>query len=170
MEESIKQHLMELERRVQQQFGELQTQCNRISSDCVDERNRLEERTIQAVNSMIDGFQQRITNVERKTEEEQIDEELTGRVEDLETEQANFRQQVLKTFKELESRINRMADEQYEQQRKSIDDIRDEMRQGLQTMHDTMTNMKSVLENKIRMSEENLQIELAQLRKLVVLV
>lgn len=63
-----------------------------------------------------------------------------------------------------------MADDQFEQQRRSIDDVRDEMRQSFVTMHETLTNMKSVLENKIRMSEEGLHLELAQLRKLVVLV
>ncbi|THD21000.1 Subfamily M23B non-peptidase ue (M23 family) [Fasciola hepatica] len=169
-EDSIKQHLTELEHRFNQRLGDLHQQVVHATAECTEERSRLEERTMNAITKAIDAVQQRVTTVERKAEEIKVDEELTGRMDDTESELDNFKQQVLKTFKELESRINRMADDQFDQQRKCIDEIRDEMRQSLVAMHDTITNMKSVMENKIRMSEENLQLELAQLRKLVVLV
>ena len=66
--------------------------------------------------------------------------------------------------------MNKLADELFDQHRNDVESLREEMREGFHTMHDTVTSVKSVLENKLRISEEALHIELSQLRKLIVLV
>ncbi|VDP68919.1 unnamed protein product, partial [Schistosoma mattheei] len=108
--------------------------------------------------------------VEEKTNELKIDEELYDRVDNIEANSSNFKQQVLRTFKEIETRMNKLSDDLYEHHSQTIETVREEMRQGFHTMHDTLTSAKSVLENKLRISEETLHMELSQLRKLIVLV
>ncbi|VDP40756.1 unnamed protein product [Schistosoma curassoni] len=108
--------------------------------------------------------------VEEKTNELKIGEELYDRVDNIEANSSNFKQQVLRTFKEIETRMNKLSDDLYEHHRQTIETVREEMRQGFHTMHDTLTSAKSVLENKLRISEETLHMELSQLRKLIVLV
>lgn len=66
--------------------------------------------------------------------------------------------------------MNKLTEDVFDQQRNSIDLLREEMHQGLYTMHETITSVKAVLENKLRLAEENLHMELAQLRKLIILV
>ncbi|OON16872.1 hypothetical protein X801_07301 [Opisthorchis viverrini] len=168
-QEDLQKQILDLERRLLQQIADTQREIHAYVSNSLGERNQLESRVMESLNEMFNEVEQRVSLAEQRAEEARVDEELEARVNDYEKEMTTFRQQVLNTFKEVEMRMNRLSDELYENHRGLVDAVREEMRQGFCTTHDTISNMKSVLESKIRISEENLQLELGQLRKLVVL-
>jgi len=62
----------------------------------------------------------------------------------------------------LDGGLNRQNDE--------IAKIRRESHAGFSTVHDTIVDMKKVLEGKLAILEERLRKEISQLRKMVVLV
>ncbi|CAH8577680.1 unnamed protein product [Schistosoma bovis] len=170
LEETLYKQIADVERRLQQKISELQNEIQVSIQQCQDEKRSLESRLLDSIHTMAANLENRIAFVEEKTNELKIDEELYDRVDNIEANSSNFKQQVLRTFKEIETRMNKLSDDLYEHHRQTIETVREEMRQGFHTMHDTLTSAKSVLENKLRISEETLHMELSQLRKLIVLV
>ncbi|CAI2730304.1 unnamed protein product [Schistosoma spindalis] len=170
LEETLYKQIADVERRLQQKISELQNEIQVSIQQCQDEKRSLESRLLDSIHTMAANLENRIAFVEEKTNELKIDEELYDRVENIEANSSNFKQQVLRTFKEIETRMNKLSDDLYEHHRQTIETVREEMREGFHTMHDTLTSAKSVLENKLRISEETLHMELSQLRKLIVLV
>ncbi|CAH8575000.1 unnamed protein product [Schistosoma margrebowiei] len=170
LEETLYKQIADVERRLQQKISELQNEIQVSIQQCQDEKRSLESRLLDNIHTMAANLENRIAFVEEKTNELKIDEELYDRVDNIEANSSNFKQQVLRTFKEIETRMNKLSDDLYEHHRQTIETVREEMRQGFHTMHDTLTSAKSVLENKLRISEETLHMELSQLRKLIVLV
>ncbi|KAF7256973.1 Subfamily M23B non-peptidase ue (M23 family) [Paragonimus skrjabini miyazakii] len=167
-QDEFHKQLIDVERRLMNQVTETHQEIHTLSAQCLNERHRLENKLSDNMNSMFSALEHRIA--EQKDDEAKLGDELVARMDETEKEVEQFKQQVLRTFKEVETRMNRMADEVCDNHRGTMDAIRDELRQGFATAHDTIQNMKSVLESKMRISEENLQLELGQLRKLVVLV
>ncbi|CAH8574694.1 unnamed protein product [Schistosoma curassoni] len=170
LEETLYKQIADVERRLQQKISELQNEIQVSIQQCQDEKRSLESRLLDSIHTMAANLENRIAFVEEKTNELKIGEELYDRVDNIEANSSNFKQQVLRTFKEIETRMNKLSDDLYEHHRQTIETVREEMRQGFHTMHDTLTSAKSVLENKLRISEETLHMELSQLRKLIVLV
>ncbi|KAH9583173.1 hypothetical protein MS3_00007669 [Schistosoma haematobium] len=170
LEETLYKQIADVERRLQQKISELQNEIQVSIQQCQDEKRSLESRLLDSIHTMAANLENRIAFVEEKTNELKIDEELYDRVDNIEANSSNFKQQVLRTFKEIETRMNKLSDDLYEHHSQTIETVREEMRQGFHTMHDTLTSAKSVLENKLRISEETLHMELSQLRKLIVLV
>ncbi|CAL8074509.1 unnamed protein product [Calicophoron daubneyi] len=169
-QEELHREITEMEHRLMQQVSEVHQVIRSGANDCINERHHLETKLTDMMTAQLNAIDARVVSAEEKAEEVKVDEELVARVEEIENDQAAFKQQVLKTFKEIEARMNRMSDDIYERHRSATEEIRDELRQGFAAMHDTITNMKSVLENKMRITEEGLQLEMGQLRKLIVLV
>lgn len=62
LEDSIKQHLADLERRFNQRLGDLHQQVVHSTTECTEERNRLEERILDTITKAIDAVQQRIVS------------------------------------------------------------------------------------------------------------
>ncbi|CAH8572160.1 unnamed protein product [Schistosoma guineensis] len=170
LEETLYKQIADVERRLQQKISELQNEIQVSIQQCQDEKRSLESRLLDSIHTMAANLENRIAFVEEKTNELKINEELYDRIDNIEANSSNFKQQVLRTFKEIETRMNKLSDDLYEHHRQTIETVREEMRQGFHTMHDTLTSAKSVLENKLRISEETLHMELSQLRKLIVLV
>ncbi|KAH8870821.1 Protein FAM81B [Schistosoma japonicum] len=170
VEETLYKQIADVERRLQQKISELQHEIQGAIQQCQEEKRCLESRLLDSIHTIAGNLENRIALVEEKANEVKIDEELYDRVESAETNLSNFKQQVLRTFKEIEVRMNKLSDDLYEHHRQTVETVREEMREGFHTMHDTLTSAKSVLENKLRISEETLHMELNQLRKLIVLV
>ncbi|XP_018651935.1 subfamily M23B non-peptidase homologue (M23 family) [Schistosoma mansoni] len=170
LEETLYKQIADVERRLQQKISELQNEIQVSIQQCQDEKRSLESRLLDSIHTIAANLENRIAFVEEKANELKIDDELYDRVENVEANSSNFKQQVLGTFKEIETRMNKLSDDLYEHHRQTIETVREEMREGFHTMHDTLTSAKSVLENKLRISEETLHMELSQLRKLIVLV
>nr|CAH8855765.1 unnamed protein product [Trichobilharzia regenti] len=170
VEETLYRQIADVERRLQAKINEIQHEIQASIQHCHEEIRCLETRLAENMNAMTANLENRIALVEEKANEERMDEELYERVENVETNTSNFKQQVLRTFKEIEMRMNKISDDLYDHNRQSIEAVREEMREGFHTIHETVTSAKSVLENKLRISEETLHMELSQLRKLIVLV
>ncbi|CAH8542096.1 unnamed protein product [Dicrocoelium dendriticum] len=166
-QEEISKQLRDLERGLLHQIAETNQELHSTRSNCQTERHKLDEKLSDIISSAFSELEKRVARAESKAEELKVDVELTSRVDDVEKESSRFKQQVLKTFKDLEVRINQVSDEILEHNRRITDPIREEMRKGLSNTHDAIAHVKSVLESKIRITEENLQQELGQLRKIV---
>lgn len=63
-----------------------------------------------------------------------------------------------------------MLDSGLNRQNEEIGKVKRESRAGFSTVHDTIVDMKKVLEGKLGILEERLRKEIGQLRKMVVLV
>lgn len=166
-QEEFHKQVRDLERGLLHRLAEIHQELHSTRSSCQTERHKLDEKLSEIINSVLSDLEKRMARAEGKAEELKVDVELTSRVDDIEKEFSEFKQQVLKTFKDLEVRLNRASDEILEHNRRITDPIREEMRKGLSNAHDSIAHVKSVLDSKVRISEENLHQELAALRKLV---
>ena len=55
-------------------------------------------------------------------------------------------------------------------QKENMSSVRREVRDGFTVVHESITNMKQVLDGKLRLLEEQIRKEMAQIRKMVVLI
>lgn len=70
----------------------------------------------------------------------------------------------------MEKRINAMVTSSIEQQWEKFKGFKNECRQGFLSVHESITNSKSVLEGKLTLSEEQLRKEIGHIKKMVILV
>ncbi|KAL3309479.1 FAM81A, partial [Cichlidogyrus casuarinus] len=109
-------------------------------------------------------------SLEQNPKEDMLGHAIRDHIDILDRDHALFKQQVTKTFRELESRVNKMADELTNRQFDDLQELRNEIREGFKTLHDSIQNSKTVLDGKHKLLEENLRQELSQIRKMVVLM
>ena len=73
-------------------------------------------------------------------------------------------------LQEMEQRIAVMVEKSLREQADKFNRLRSECRQGFASVHDSITNSKSVLEGKLTLSEEQLRKEIGHVKNMVVLV
>ncbi|XP_067932953.1 protein FAM81A-like [Watersipora subatra] len=75
-----------------------------------------------------------------------------------------------KSQQEMEKRLSTMVESSVREQMEKFTRLRNECRQGFASVHDSITNSKSVLEGKLTLSEEQLRKEIGHVKNMVVLV
>ena len=70
----------------------------------------------------------------------------------------------------MESRLNHTMDGYIRRQKGDLDKLKRKCREGFSSVHDSISNMKQVMEGKRKLLEEQLRKEIGQIRKLVVLI
>ncbi len=70
----------------------------------------------------------------------------------------------------LESKVNNTLDGHLRRQKEDIDKLKRECREGFSTVHESISNMKQVMDGKRKLLEEQLRKEIGQIRKMVVLI
>lgn len=70
----------------------------------------------------------------------------------------------------LERDLTRLVDEHSRKSSEEVQRLKRECREGFSAVHESITNMKQVVEGKRKLMEEQLRKEISQIRKMVVLV
>ena len=92
------------------------------------------------------------------------------RLENLENDYKNFRQDRIMFEKEIEKRTLDHSDRLYRQQIDDFSRFKREVRDSFASIYETVTVMQSMIEKKQKVFEDSLRKEMAQLRKMVVLI
>lgn len=70
----------------------------------------------------------------------------------------------------MEKRLTAMVENVVRQQQEKFSRLKSDCREGFVSVHDSITNSKSVLEGKLTLSEEQLRKEINHIKNMVVLV
>jgi hypothetical protein len=70
----------------------------------------------------------------------------------------------------LENKITARLEQMAIAQKEEFARLKRETREGFSTVHESITNMKTVMEGKRKILEDQLRKEISQIRKMVVLV
>jgi transcriptional regulator of heat shock response len=70
----------------------------------------------------------------------------------------------------LENKVITRLDGSLRQQHDEIAKVKRDTRDGFSTVHESISNMKTVMEGKRKLLEDQLRKEISQIRKMVVLV
>ena len=70
----------------------------------------------------------------------------------------------------LESKFQQLLDNQKQRSADDVGHVRRECRDGFAVVHESITNMKQVMDGKRKLLEEQIRKEIAQIRKMVVLI
>lgn len=70
----------------------------------------------------------------------------------------------------LENKITSRLEQMAVTQKEEFARLKRETREGFSTVHESITNMKTVMEGKRKLLEDQLRKEISQIRKMVVLV
>ena len=70
----------------------------------------------------------------------------------------------------LEQKVNVALDAHLKRQTGEIQRLKKECREGFATVHETISHMKQVMDGKRKLLEEQIRKEIAQIRKMVVLI
>ena len=73
-------------------------------------------------------------------------------------------------FQGLEQKVNVALDTHLKRQTGEIARLKKEAREGFATVHETISHMKQVMDGKRKLLEEQIRKEIAQIRKMVVLI
>ena len=70
----------------------------------------------------------------------------------------------------METKLYDMMENYNSKQQAEIQRLKSECREGFVTVHESITNMKQVMEGKRKLLEEQIRKEISQIRKMVVLI
>lgn len=132
------------------------------------EREKMETRIIMHVDKALTLRDSRLEKLDLK-----LDESMTTvHMRQLRMEEAIAKEieRATAVHEAFENRIRTVLDSGLDRQNDEIGKIKRESRAGFSTVHDTIVDMKKVLEGKLGILEERMRKEIGQLRKMVVLV
>lgn len=74
------------------------------------------------------------------------------------------------SFQDIENKLMAKLDFSIRNQQEEFSKLKREVREGFATVHESISNMKTVMEGKRKILEDQLRKEISQIRKMVVLV
>ncbi|WAR00214.1 LOW QUALITY PROTEIN: FA81A-like protein [Mya arenaria] len=194
--EAVKQ-IVSLTGSLERTHGESKMKMQHIESDAGQQMAQLDARTRQVIDDLkhsINTFQQH-AEVEREKFEgkllammdsqaqvqNQAVEKLDGRLEELQyvmEERMNKLDNMIRAEGErlsemqqhIENKVITRLDAAIRQQHDEIAKVKRDTRDGFSTVHESISNMKTVMEGKRKLLEDQLRKEISQIRKMVVLV
>jgi len=157
-----------IDAKTRQLIDELKANIINVQSTAETEREKTEQRLKGLIDKLegnqelnIEKFSKKIDETQYVTDAkihklEEILHELRGYVNDV---QAN-----------LETAISTKLERTVHRQTEGVTRLKRECREGFSTVHESISNMKTVMEGKRKLLEDQLRKEIGQLRKMVVLV
>jgi hypothetical protein len=73
-------------------------------------------------------------------------------------------------FQDIENKLMAKLDFSIRNQQEEFSKLKRECREGFSTVHESISNMKTVMDGKRKILEDQLRKEISQIRKMVVLV
>lgn len=162
------QQMAQLDSRTRQIIDDLKNNITTYQSHADVEREKLEGKLQTALESHAQIRDSFIEKLERKIDESQyvVDAKLHKLEENIIAEG----QRLTDMQQHLESKVISKLDGALRAQHDEINKLKRDTRDGFSTVHESISNMKTVMEGKRKLLEDQLRKEISQIRKMVVLV
>lgn len=162
------QQMATLDSRTKSIIDDLKNTLNMYQANSDAEREKLEARLLsnmERISAAKDGL---IERVERKVDESHYVTE--NRIQKLDEAILEERAKIADIEHHLENKIVARLEQMAATQKEEFARLKRECREGFSTVHESITNMKTVMEGKRKILEDQLRKEISQIRKMVVLV
>ncbi|ELU06030.1 hypothetical protein CAPTEDRAFT_149793 [Capitella teleta] len=162
------QNINALDSRTRLQLEEAQREIGQLKSSEVNEREKLEMRISTTLDKLM---QQRDIKTDKTTKSlEDAVNFLSVRLQRHEDESALERDRIMAGRQAYESKVTAMLQDHSRRQAEDLAKLKREMREGFAAVHESISNMKQILDGKRKLLEEQLRKEIGQIRKMVVLI
>ncbi|XP_041361749.1 protein FAM81A-like [Gigantopelta aegis] len=168
LEGDTNQHLTMLDVKTRQLIEDLKNMVTNVSMTTDIERERLEQRIISLIEKAGATRDIMIEKVEKKVDDNHYLQE--SRIQKLEESLLEERAHVSELQAQIESHLLSKLDSDFRRQHEEIAKLKRECREGFSTVHESISNMKLVVEGKRKLLEDQLRKEISQIRKMIVLV
>ncbi|XP_064609737.1 protein FAM81A-like [Liolophura sinensis] len=132
------------------------------------EREKLEARLLSSIEKALQPRDVRMDRLEKRIDDLHI--MLDTRLKKVEQAKEKDLASLTAFQKTLESKIIERLETGSKKQAEDFQRLKRECREGFSTVHDSITNMKTVVDGKRKLLEEQLRKEISHIRKMVVLV
>lgn len=132
------------------------------------EREKLESRLFGHIEKISASKDTLIEKLERKMDENHY--VTDARLQKLEEAVVEERARINELQHEIENKLMAKLDFSIRNQQEEFSKLKREVREGFSTVHESISNMKTVMEGKRKILEDQLRKEISQIRKMVVLV
>ncbi|XP_061174277.1 protein FAM81A-like isoform X1 [Saccostrea echinata] len=170
------QQMATLDSRTRSIIDDLKNTLTMYQSSSDTEREKLESRMMSNIERISAAKDSLIERLERKIDEGTF--VTDNRIQKIEEAIMEERAKIadiehglgLGGSKHLENKIAARLEQMAAQQKEEFSRLKREVREGFSTVHESITNMKTVMEGKRKILEDQLRKEMSQIRKMVVLV
>ncbi|PAA90101.1 hypothetical protein BOX15_Mlig013284g1 [Macrostomum lignano] len=167
-EETSSKNISQLDVKTRQVIAELTHQLENLSKHVNAEVEKLETRVYAYLDKHIAARDARMDKIE--ADHLDFEKSMFARLAALEEDHQKHKSTTARAHQELESKVQQFYDSFYRAQNSELVKLKRELREGFSTVHETVSSMRSVTEGKIKLLEESLRKDIAQIRKMVVLI
>ncbi|XP_033750803.1 protein FAM81A-like [Pecten maximus] len=162
------QQLALLDTKTRTLIDDLKNSFHIFQTNTEGEREKLESRLYSHIDKISQAKDTLIEKVERRMDENHYvtDARLAKLEEGLHEERAR----ITELQHQLESKLMLKLDNHIKTNAEEFGRLKRETREGFSTVHESISNMKTVMEGKRKLLEDQLRKEIGQIRKMVVLV
>ncbi|KAL8562626.1 hypothetical protein ACOMHN_011198 [Nucella lapillus] len=151
-----------------QMVDDVKTMMTSLQTTMDAERERSEQRILAMIEKNGSAKDLLIEKLDKRLEDMQYG--LEARVIKLEEQLAESRNYIADVQTHIESKLLAKMDSQIKRNSDEIAKLKRECREGFATVHESISNVKTVMEGKRKLLEDQLKKEIGQIRKMVVLV
>ncbi|XP_062597003.1 protein FAM81A-like isoform X2 [Saccostrea cucullata] len=162
------QQMATLDSRTRSIIDDLKNTLTMYQSSSDTEREKLESRMMSNIERISAAKDSLIERVERKIDESTF--VTDNRIQKMEEAIMEERAKIADIEHHLENKISARLEQMATQQKEEFSRLKREVREGFSTVHESISNMKTVMEGKRKILEDQLRKEMSQIRKMVVLV
>ncbi|XP_061174278.1 protein FAM81A-like isoform X2 [Saccostrea echinata] len=162
------QQMATLDSRTRSIIDDLKNTLTMYQSSSDTEREKLESRMMSNIERISAAKDSLIERLERKIDEGTF--VTDNRIQKIEEAIMEERAKIADIEHHLENKIAARLEQMAAQQKEEFSRLKREVREGFSTVHESITNMKTVMEGKRKILEDQLRKEMSQIRKMVVLV
>ncbi|XP_048736253.1 protein FAM81A-like isoform X2 [Ostrea edulis] len=162
------QQMATLDSRTRSIIDDLKNSLALYQSNSDGEREKLEARLMSNLERISGAKDNLIERVERKIDESNF--VTDNRIQKIEEAILEEKAKIADIEHHLENKITSRLEQMAVTQKEEFARLKRETREGFSTVHESITNMKTVMEGKRKLLEDQLRKEISQIRKMVVLV
>ncbi|KAK3098260.1 hypothetical protein FSP39_017666 [Pinctada imbricata] len=162
------QQMASLDTRTRSLVDDLKNNLAIIQSHSDAEREKLEAKLMSTLEKISGAKDSLIEKLERKLDENHFISDQ--RIQKIEEGLLQERARINDLQHDIESRLLSRLDSSIVGQKEEFGKLKRECREGFSTVHESISNMKTVMEGKRKILEDQLRKEISQIRKMVVLV
>ncbi|KAK7450217.1 hypothetical protein BaRGS_00039965 [Batillaria attramentaria] len=151
-----------------QLVDEVKTMIEALRSASAAERERMEQRLMNLIEKSGASRDLLLEKVDKRLDEMQYGVE--ARLIKLEEAILDSRNQITDVQTHIESKLLAKMDSNIKKNSEDVTKLKRECREGFATVHESISNVKTVMEGKRKLLEDQLRKEIGQIRKMVVLV
>ncbi|XP_071168279.1 protein FAM81A-like [Mytilus edulis] len=147
---------------------DMKNMINQFQAHQEGEREKLESRLFGHIEKMSAAKDTLIEKLERKMDENHY--VTDARLQKVEEAIMEERARISELQHDIENKLMAKLDFSIRNQQEEFSKLKREVREGFATVHESISNMKTVMEGKRKILEDQLRKEISQIRKMVVLV